>query len=237
MSGTTIEDQRREVPNQGIHRSVLNGIVLGLISAVIVGLLGSLSSGLSNWLNSGLANLSNGLSIGLRNGLSIGLLAGLLAGPSAGLLVGLLRGGLASLRHYVLRFLLWRTGAVPWHYVPFLDYAAERILLRKVGGGYIFLHRLLLDYFAAQETAPVFNEPTEHRQASTPAPVSPSNVPSELMVSAVLPDPSVPTISLAPPAALSEAPYLLPCGHELRIPGARFCSVCGASITMPHTPT
>jgi hypothetical protein len=30
----------------------------------------------------------------------------------------------------------------------FLDYAAERILLRKVGGGYIFVHRLLLEYFA-----------------------------------------------------------------------------------------
>lgn len=34
----------------------------------------------------------------------------------------------------------------------FLDYAAERILLRKVGGGYILLHRLMLDYFAANET-------------------------------------------------------------------------------------
>jgi len=51
-----------------------------------------------------------------------------------------------------VRFLLWRAGAVPWHYVQFLDYAAERILLRKVGGGYIFIHRLLLDYFASLET-------------------------------------------------------------------------------------
>ena len=28
-------------------------------------------------------------------------------------------------------------------------FAAERILLRKVGGGYIFVHRLLLDYFVS----------------------------------------------------------------------------------------
>jgi hypothetical protein len=33
---------------------------------------------------------------------------------------------------------------MPWNYPRFLDYAAERILLRKVEGGYIFIHRLLL---------------------------------------------------------------------------------------------
>ena len=41
------------------------------------------------------------------------------------------------------------TDSVPWHYAQFLDYAAEHILLRKVGGGYIFVHRLLLEYFAS----------------------------------------------------------------------------------------
>jgi hypothetical protein len=35
--------------------------------------------------------------------------------------------------------------------VRFLDHAAERILLRKVGGGYIFVHRMLLEYFANLE--------------------------------------------------------------------------------------
>jgi predicted NACHT family NTPase len=30
-----------------------------------------------------------------------------------------------------------------------VDYATERILLRKVGNGYIFAHRLLLDHFAS----------------------------------------------------------------------------------------
>ena len=33
----------------------------------------------------------------------------------------------------------------------FLDYAAERVFLRKVGGGYIFTHRLLMEYFASLE--------------------------------------------------------------------------------------
>jgi len=32
-------------------------------------------------------------------------------------------------------------GTAPWHYVDFLDYAAERLLLHKVGSGYMFIHR------------------------------------------------------------------------------------------------
>lgn len=30
----------------------------------------------------------------------------------------------------------------------FLDYCTERIFLRKVGGGYIFVHHMLMEYFA-----------------------------------------------------------------------------------------
>jgi hypothetical protein len=57
-------------------------------------------------------------------------------------------GGKASLQHLVLRRLLVRNKAAPWRYVEFLDEATDRLLLRKVGGGYVFVHRLLLDYFA-----------------------------------------------------------------------------------------
>ena len=41
-----------------------------------------------------------------------------------------------------------------WNYVKFLDYAADRILLRKVGGGYLFSHRMLLEHFAARYVEP-----------------------------------------------------------------------------------
>jgi hypothetical protein len=43
---------------------------------------------------------------------------------------------------------------MPWNYVPFLDFAYDHILLYKVGGGYRFIHRLLLDHFAKQYTGP-----------------------------------------------------------------------------------
>jgi hypothetical protein len=48
----------------------------------------------------------------------------------------------------MLRIRLWQTKCTPWNYPRFLDHAHERILLRKVGGGYIFIHKLLLEYFA-----------------------------------------------------------------------------------------
>ena len=59
-------------------------------------------------------------------------------------------GGLDVVQRYVLRIILRLTGRAPWRCVHFLDYATERIFLRKVGGGYIFVHRLLMQHFAEQ---------------------------------------------------------------------------------------
>ena len=52
------------------------------------------------------------------------------------------------IKHYALRLILWLIGHTPFRFVKFLDYCAKLILLKKVGGGYIFIHRMLLDYFA-----------------------------------------------------------------------------------------
>jgi hypothetical protein len=59
-------------------------------------------------------------------------------------------GGYTWLQHRRLRRLLVRHSVTPRHYVKFLDYAVERIFLRKIGGGYIFIHRLLQDHFATR---------------------------------------------------------------------------------------
>jgi hypothetical protein len=63
-------------------------------------------------------------------------------------LFGLVYGGVAVIAHIVLRVYLWRQVVMPLDYVAFLNDAAERILLRKVGGGYMFVHSQLRDYFA-----------------------------------------------------------------------------------------
>ena len=52
------------------------------------------------------------------------------------------------IKHYALRLILWLNGYTPFKFIKFLDQCAKLILLKKVGGGYIFIHRMLLDYFA-----------------------------------------------------------------------------------------
>jgi len=119
-------------PNERIHRSLKNGLLL-LAGCLLVGL--------------GLG-LSFGPLFGRLVGLLRGLLVGLLSGLGLWLLVGLGRGLDAAFQHYTLRFWLARSGVFPWRAVPFLEDATTRILLRRVGGGYSFAHRLLLDFFA-----------------------------------------------------------------------------------------
>ena len=70
-------------------------------------------------------------------------------GLFCGLLVAMFFGLSDFLQHFTLRFILWARGHAPWRYARFLNDATDRIFLRKVGGGYIFMHRLLLEYFAA----------------------------------------------------------------------------------------
>lgn len=69
-----------------------------------------------------------------------------------GLLFGILGwsylGGSLVMMHYSLRVLLWLSGYTPLAFVSFLDYCSRVVLLKKVGRGYIFIHRTLLYYFA-----------------------------------------------------------------------------------------
>ncbi|MBF0399063.1 MAG: hypothetical protein HQK78_19975 [Desulfobacterales bacterium] len=50
--------------------------------------------------------------------------------------------------HYTTRLLLYFKKNMPLNHVPFLDHACKLIFLQRVGGGYIFIHRFLLEYFA-----------------------------------------------------------------------------------------
>ena len=59
-------------------------------------------------------------------------------------------GGATVLKHYLLRLLLWREGNMPLRYGRFLEHAAQFGLLRRVGGGYTFMHRLMQEHFAGR---------------------------------------------------------------------------------------
>lgn len=123
----------RSTPNQGVWRSVENSFRVGIMVALGIGIPSLL-------LTSVLVNVGMGIAVGLLAGLGFGLFLGMLFGVRV------------LVKHLALRFILWRTRQIPLNYAQFLDYAAIKLrVLRKVGGGYIFIHRYLLDYFAALE--------------------------------------------------------------------------------------
>jgi hypothetical protein len=62
-------------------------------------------------------------------------------------MAGLNRGGSAVIKHYALRLTLLFNGYTPLNFIKFLDHCAKLIFLKKVGGA-IFIHQMLLDYFA-----------------------------------------------------------------------------------------
>jgi transcriptional regulator with XRE-family HTH domain len=143
-----IEDQDRQSLNQGVRRSALNSTIIGLLSGGIIGGLGFLGYWLSYWLNEG---LSKGLDAGPGEGLAYALSAVWLFAIGGGLFGWAISGGWAVLRHFVLRGLLHRRHIFPWDAQVFLNNATACILLQRVGGGYSFIHRLLLEYFANLE--------------------------------------------------------------------------------------
>jgi len=121
-------------PNQGINLSIRYAIVTLIGFGLVVAAATTLSS---------LEGLGGR---GIRNsGISGPILMGIIVGTVAGLWYG----GLDVTQHYTLRLILYLKRETPWNYVRFLDYAAGRVFLRKVGGGYIFVHRLLMDHFSA----------------------------------------------------------------------------------------
>ena len=150
IASEQIEDRARQVPNQGMQRCWHNGLLMALISAGIFAVIGTLGFGLSQVPARVLLDTlhtPNRLDI-LSLTVGFALSAPWLMGVCGGLLAWSMSGGLAIWRHYLIRLLLARSHAFPWRAPQFLENATARILLRRVGGGYSFPHRLLLEYFA-----------------------------------------------------------------------------------------
>jgi hypothetical protein len=120
MRGRRVEAKNRS--NQGIYLSMRNSFIAAAISALFLGAI--------TWL--------------LRSP-TYALLSGLLIFTIAGSLIG----GSNVIKHFLLRALLWIEGSIPWRYVTFLNHSAGLTFMRKVGGGYIYGHRMIQLYFAS----------------------------------------------------------------------------------------
>ena len=143
LAPVQLAERVARTPNEGIWRSGKRGLLVVLFFILLFGSTAGVVVGLV------------GQSIG---SLTYGLLFGLIFGSVGGLLFGLAfslvggRTGLAAfLQHFILRIFLWRLDLLPWRLVAFMDEATERLLLRKIGGKYIFVHRLLRDVLAAPD--------------------------------------------------------------------------------------
>jgi len=135
------EVTQRVRPNQGIRQSVRNALLAGalfggigsvLFTLAFVGFIAAVDP--ASWLEPD--SLFDYGMIALTSGWAFGL-------------IGALRyGGLAVIQHFALRAVLATDGQLPLCIIPVLDEACDRTLLQKVGGGFIFIHRALLEYFA-----------------------------------------------------------------------------------------
>lgn len=134
------------VPNQGIRLSFRNGFLAAIAGPVIA-----------------LIELVFFIAVALVRGdpvdevKSVWLL--LLLGSAVGLIALMRYGVLAVVQHYLLRIILSCRRRMPWRFARFLDHAAEELrFLQKVGGGYMFVHRYLLEHFAAEADSDLSGE-------------------------------------------------------------------------------
>lgn len=116
----------KTMPNQGIWKTILSTVIATFTAGCILTALTRVNQGAD-------------------------LIA--ILGPLFVLLIALVSGSVSSIKHLSLRIMLCLLGDAPWNYAQFLDYSTERLLLQKVGNGYIFVHRMLLEHIAQEKSA------------------------------------------------------------------------------------
>lgn len=143
----------KTIPNQGITLSMNNAMKGALAVGTIPAIWGVLFFAMSFSQEVLVDYVSGGESNQFSNlGLVLGLCLGLAFGLGVFLFTGLSYGGFDVIHHFLLRLILSISKLAPLNFVPFLDYAAKNLnFLQKVGGGYIFIHRMLLEHFAAMD--------------------------------------------------------------------------------------
>lgn len=151
FQGYYVETRGR--PGDGIKSSLRNALIFGLLSTLLAVVISGLIVGMVEALNALRQQLTvnSAMSVGVFFGLNVGPYYGLLYGWIIGLIFGLINGGGFAICHLLLRRQLFLAKSIPRGYINFLEFASERIFLRRVGGGYIFIHRMLMEHFAEMD--------------------------------------------------------------------------------------
>jgi hypothetical protein len=130
--------ETKTVPNQGILLTIRNVVKVGFLSWAIYGL--------TIW---GILSLLFPKYTIWKGGGGGGEIFAFFLGLTFSSLSVMVFGGVDVLKHYILRIILYLTGQTPGKLAHFLDHATRLNFLQKVGAGYIFIHRLLLEHFGA----------------------------------------------------------------------------------------
>jgi hypothetical protein len=138
----------RSHPNQGIKNSFVNMFYLSIVSIVIIFTLtflvisiGRIIQDFSVWTP---FQMPNRYVRKIYASYCLACLTTFFSVLGAG-------GGLACIQHFRLRIILTCHHKIPWNLARFLTYCHDRRLLQQIGGRYRFIHRELLDHFAAME--------------------------------------------------------------------------------------
>lgn len=118
-------------PNQGIRLSMKSALIGGGIGAIFTGILSLF-----------------GTLILRSQGFSSDLTFPIFASLAALCISALIFGGFNVINHYLLRFLISHFAQIPFNFLPFLNSSVRHVLMYQVGGGFIFIHRLLQEHLA-----------------------------------------------------------------------------------------
>ncbi|MGE0085075.1 MAG: TIR domain-containing protein [Desulfococcaceae bacterium] len=137
IENINIKEIEKTTPNQGIKLSIRNSIHIGATIGISIAILSYTFSGLGS-LGDSYLTLTRIYEIAYS----------VYFGGIVSIILAICYGGLDSIQHYVLRLILCYNNFIPLNYIKFLDYMTTLCILQKVGGGYKFLHKNLLDIFS-----------------------------------------------------------------------------------------
>jgi GTPase SAR1 family protein len=118
---TSSEVEKRAEPGQGMQYSLRNGVIVNLFMTLVSGIILRVVMGP----------------------------AGLYFGLGIGFIMGQSYGGFFYIYNKILCWILYKFGIYPDNDVDFFNFATNLTFFHKVGGGYIFIHRMLMEHFAA----------------------------------------------------------------------------------------
>ncbi|MBE7434299.1 MAG: NACHT domain-containing protein [Anaerolineales bacterium] len=126
------------IQNQGIYYSTKNAIIVWLFVLLSIGAIGGLIT----------MPVSEAIILGNLGELEFPIALGF--GSLFGLIVAMQFGGYAAIKHYALRLTIENGKTLPTGIIKLLNNAVKLNLVHKVGGGFMFTHRLIMEYFANQ---------------------------------------------------------------------------------------